>query len=46
VFMFVREPEIMNNMMTDPIGRGLLATAVVLELIGILVFRKVIKIHI
>src|SRR5205823_6673103 len=41
VFMFVREPEIMNNMMTDPIGRGLLATAVVLELIGILVFRKV-----
>jgi tight adherence protein B len=46
VFMFVREPEIMNNMMADPIGRGLLATAVVLELIGILVFRKIIKIHI
>jgi tight adherence protein B len=46
VFMFVREPDIMNNMMADPVGRGLLATAVVLELIGILVFRKIIKIHI
>ena len=46
VFMFVREPEVMNNMMGDPVGRGLLATAVVLELIGILVFRKIIKIHI
>jgi tight adherence protein B len=46
VFMFVREPEIMNNMMVDPVGRGLLATAVVLETIGILIFRKIIKIHI
>jgi Flp pilus assembly protein TadB len=44
--MFVREPDVMNNMMGDPVGRGLLATAVVLELIGILVFRKIIKIHI
>jgi tight adherence protein B len=46
VFMFMREPEVMNNMMTDPIGRNLLAAALVFEIVGILVFRKLIKIHI
>jgi Flp pilus assembly protein TadB len=44
--MFLREPEMMNKMMQNPIGRGMLATALVLEVVGILVFRKVIKIHI
>jgi tight adherence protein B len=46
VFMFMREPEMMNQMMINPIGRGLLAAALVLEIVGILVFRKIIKIHI
>jgi Flp pilus assembly protein TadB len=32
--------------MINPIGRGLLAAALVLEIVGILVFRKIIKIHI
>jgi tight adherence protein B len=46
VFMFVREPEMMNRMMQHPAGRAMLATALVLEVIGILVFRKIIKINI
>lgn len=46
VFMFMREPEMMNKMMQHPVGRGMLAAALVLEIVGILVFRKIIKIHI
>jgi tight adherence protein B len=46
VFMFIREPEMMNNMLSDPMGRAMLAAALVLEIVGILVFRKLIKIHI
>jgi tight adherence protein B len=46
VFMFVREPQLMNDMMAEPAGRAMLAVAVVLELIGIAVFRKIIKVHI
>jgi tight adherence protein B len=46
VFMFMREPEMMNKMMINPIGRAMLAAALVLEFVGILVFRKVIKINI
>jgi tight adherence protein B len=46
VFMFMREPEMMNKMMQHPVGRSLLAAALVLEVVGILVFRKIIKIHI
>src|SRR5262245_27762225 len=46
VFMFIREPEMMNQMMQNPIGRGMLAAALVLEICGILTFRKIIKIHI
>jgi tight adherence protein B len=45
-FMYIREPKMMNEMMADPVGRGMLAAALVLEIIGILVFRKIIKIHI
>src|ERR1043165_3241604 len=44
VFMFMREPEMMNQMMINPIGRGLLAAALVLEIVGILVFRKILNI--
>ena len=46
VFMFMREPVMMNRMMQHPIGRAMLATALVLEIVGILVFRKIIKINI
>lgn len=46
VFMFMREPVMMNKMMQHPMGRAMLATALVLEIIGILVFRKIIKINI
>jgi tight adherence protein B len=45
-FMFLREPEMMNKFIANPIGRGMLAAALVLEVCGILVFRKIIKIHI
>jgi Flp pilus assembly protein TadB len=33
-------------MLNDPMGRAMLAVAVVLELVGIFVFRKFITIHI
>jgi len=46
VFMFIREPEMMNKMMANSVGRGMLAAALVLEVCGILTFRKLIKIHI
>ena len=46
VFMYIREPQLMNDMMSDPMGRAMLAAALVFELLGIVVFRKVIKVHI
>jgi tight adherence protein B len=46
VFMYVREPQMMNDMLSDPMGRAMLAAALVLEIVGILVFRKLIKVHI
>jgi tight adherence protein B len=46
VFMFIREPQMMNDMMSDPMGRAMLAAALVLEILGIIVFRKFIKVHI
>jgi len=46
VFMFMRESEMMNKMMQSRTGRGMLAAALVLEICGILTFRKIIKIHI
>jgi tight adherence protein B len=46
VFMFIREPELMNGMLNDPMGRAMLAAALFLEIIGIFVFRKLIKVHI
>jgi tight adherence protein B len=45
-FMFMREKEMMNQMMINPIGRGMMAAALVLEVCGILTFRKIIKIHV
>lgn len=46
VFMFIREPQMMNEMLSDPMGRMMLGAAVVLEILGIVVFRKLIKVHI
>ncbi len=46
VFMFIREPQMMNDMLNDPMGRAMLAAALVLEIIGIVVFRKLIKVRI
>jgi tight adherence protein B len=46
VLMFIREPEMMNQMLSDPAGRAMLAAALVLEFLGIVVFRKLIKIHV
>jgi tight adherence protein B len=46
VFMFVRERELMSDMLSDPMGRAMLAAALGLEILGIVVFRKLIKIHI
>ena len=46
VFMFIREPEMMNDMLSDPMGRAMLAAALFLEIVGIIVFRKLIKVHI
>jgi len=46
VFMFSREAEMMGKFMQNPSGRGMLAAALVLEICGILTFRKIIKIHI
>lgn len=46
VFMFMREPELMNGMLVHPAGRTMLAAALVLEVLGILTFRKLIKVHI
>jgi tight adherence protein B len=46
VFMFIREREMMNQMLIDPAGRAMLAAALVMEVLGIVVFRKFIKIHI
>jgi Flp pilus assembly protein TadB len=44
--MFMRESQMMNEFMAAPAGRAMLAAALVLEVCGILVFRKIIKIHI
>jgi tight adherence protein B len=46
VFMFIREPQMMNDMLSDPMCRAMLAAALFLEIVGIIVFRKFIKVHI
>jgi tight adherence protein B len=46
VFMFIQEPAMMNDMLAHPMGRGMLAAALALEILGIIVFRKLIKVHI
>lgn len=46
VFLFIREPVMMNEMMAHPMGRTMLAVALGLELLGIFTFHKLIKVHI
>lgn len=46
LFFFIREPVMMNDMMASPTGRGMLAAALVLEILGIVTFNKLIKIRI
>jgi tight adherence protein B len=44
-FMFATGPDLMNQMLADPLGRMMLIGAVIFEVIGILVFRKMIRIR-
>ncbi len=46
VFFFIREPVMMNEMIANPMGKGMLAAALVLELLGIVTFNKLIKVRI
>jgi tight adherence protein B len=46
VFLFIREPVMMNDMIANPMGKGMLAAALVLELLGIFTFNKLIKVRI
>ena len=46
VFLFMREPVMMNDMIANPMGKTLLAAALVLELLGIFTFNKLIKVRI
>jgi tight adherence protein B len=46
VFLFMREPVMMNDMLAHPMGKGMLAAAFVLELLGIITFNKLIKVRI
>ena len=46
LFMFLKEPEIMREMLGNPVGQMMLAAVVFLELAGILSFRYLIKVHI
>jgi tight adherence protein B len=44
-FMFATGPDMMNQMIGDPLGRMMLIGAVIFEIIGIFVFRKLIRIR-
>ena len=46
VFLFMREPVMMNDMIANPMGKGMLAAALVLEILGIITFNKLIKVRI
>ena len=46
VFLFIREPVMMNEMIANPMGKGMLAAALVLEILGIITFNKLIKVRI
>ena len=45
-FMFSMDPVMMSDTWSHPIGRVMYIAAITLEIVGILVFRKLIQIHI
>jgi len=45
-FMYASDPKMMQEAMNNPVGRFMLVGAVVLEVIGIVVFRRLLRIHI
>ena len=45
-FMFAMDPAMMNKMLAEPMGRMMLTLALVLELVGILAFRRLIRVPI
>ncbi|MFQ5684285.1 MAG: type II secretion system F family protein [Candidatus Binatia bacterium] len=45
-FMFTMDPDLMNEAWSDPVGRTMYLAALVLEILGIIVFRKFIRIRI
>jgi tight adherence protein B len=46
VFMFMMDPALMNETWRNPTGQVMYITALGLEIVGILIFRKLIRIHI
>ncbi len=46
VAMYAFNPALMEEMVRDPIGRNMMIAAVILEVFGILTFRKLLRIHI
>jgi Flp pilus assembly protein TadB len=45
LFMFWMDPSMMGHMLSEPIGRIMLVAAGILEIIGILVFRRLIQVR-
>jgi tight adherence protein B len=44
--MYGFNPALMEEVVRDPVGRNMMIAAVILEVIGILTFRKLLRIHI
>ena len=44
-FMFATGPDMMNQMIGDPLGRMMLIGAIIFEVVGIFVFRRLIRIR-
>ena len=44
--MYGFNPALMEEVVRDPVGRNMMIAAVILEVIGILTFRKILRIHI
>jgi tight adherence protein B len=46
VLMFFMDPITMHEVIIHPVGRGMLIAALVLEILGILTFRRLLRLHI
>jgi tight adherence protein B len=44
IFMFLAGPDTFGQMLSEPLGQMMLITALVLEVIGIFVFRRLIRV--